>query len=192
MEDLINQWKEDRQRMTGAGSADELIRTARQQDRNILNAHYGTLLILCGTLIVLALYFYNYRYATAAGITGMWLMLGGLVLRIFIETISVLQYQRVRPEESLAHSTNRALAFHRFRKRIHGPFTLGIVALYVAGFYLAATEFNRYLPTALLAWIHFSFPVVVIVLVRVIRTGIRKEMESLEQMMALSKEIEGR
>jgi len=170
----------------------EAIRSAARSRRMSATHHYLTMGILLATLAVISLYFaLVYPLRDPLSLTAMGLMFGGLGIRIIVEVISLFRLGRIRLTDTAADNTRAAVKFHRFRKRIQGPVSLGTVLAYVAGFFLLTPAWIGHLSTGLLVYIYASFLVLAVVLFLVARKGIRREMESLENLRKIMDSMQG-
>ena len=190
MQDLINTWNDGRETIHSAANPQEIIRLAKARKKNVLYEIYGNIIVLTLSLILIALFFYyKTSFTSSLSRAGMWLMLGALSLRILIELISVVKSNAIRLTLPTDQLTKSALSFYGFRKTVHGPVTLVIVACYVAGFYLLTPGFSTYIPFKWMVIMHVFFIVLALVLVWVIRKGIRKEIDNLKHLSGLRDEI---
>jgi large-conductance mechanosensitive channel len=116
-------------------------------------------------------------------------MLGGLLVRVVIEIISVVKFRHIRYSDHIAQSTAAALAFYQFRRRVHGPVTVSILTMYVIGFYLLTPEFSQYIPLKWMIMMHVSFLIIAAVLFWLISKGIRKEISTLKHLANLQQAV---
>lgn len=190
MQDLIDTWKRGREALATISSAEELIALAKAKKRGVLYAHYGNALVLTLTLVGLALFFYYVApFRTRLSHIGMGMMGGGLLVRIGIEIISLVRSNAIQLVDTADDATKAAFSFYTFRKKVHGPVTVAIVGIYVAGFYLLTPEFSRYILFHWMVLMHLSFLVGGVFLAWVIRKGIKKEMENLKHLTSIRNEI---
>ncbi|WP_207494438.1 hypothetical protein [Aridibaculum aurantiacum] len=190
MQDLIETWKRGKDSIVAGSSSKELVAIAKEKKRNVLYAHYGTVFILTITLIGLALFFYYVApFKNALSKVGVYMMLGGLMVRILIEIISMVKSGAVQFSQNAEKATSAALSFYNFRKQVHGPVTIGIIGIYVLGFYFLTPEFSQYITLYWMIAMHVSFIVIGIILTVVIRNGIKREMANLLHLSNLRKEI---
>jgi len=192
LNDLKNVWQQAKQHQPGvSASAEELIAQARQKTRRIYSEHYGNLIVLGGTATVLFVFFFL-LYSLQEPLTkgGIALMIGGLLVRIGIEVISLLRAKKIQIDKPTAHTLPALLAFHRLRKQIHGPVTILIAVLYVIGLYAVTPEVSRYISATAVVWMHISIPLIAVLLVWVGRHGIRNEMKALEKLLELQQRLQ--
>jgi hypothetical protein len=169
----------------------ELIALGEARKKSTMAAHYGNTLIMGITWIVLVFFFeYLYSFQTVLSNVGIALMIGGLGLRIVIEIFSTIRSKRIRVSDTAAQSLENTLSFYRFRKRIHGPVTFVIVALYIIGFYMLTPEFSRHIPQIWLVIMDVVGLIAAIVLIKVISKGVRQELRDLEKIVELQKTLE--
>jgi hypothetical protein len=196
MNDIIDElqckWKDEKKSRTiKPAEIDELMDKVNNKKREGLYFHYGNIFILTLVLIGIFLFFYFVApVEETLSRIGAGLMLFGLVIRIVIEFLSVIKSKRIDAESSSLEYTNDTIAFYRFRKTIHGPITLTIIGLYTIGFYMISPEFSRYLSTWKMILIDVSYIPIAIILIIVIRNGIKKEMKTLSEIIEMRKEFQ--
>ncbi len=148
--------------------------------------HYGNIAVLSITLIGIAAFFYFVApVKETLSRIGVTLMLGGLLTRIVIEYISVLKSKKIDLIDSVLEATNNTITFHKFRKQIHGPVTIIIVALYSIGFYIITPEFSLYFSTWKMILIDASYIIGAIIFISFIRKSIKKEIKTLLEIIEL-------
>ena len=116
-------------------------------------------------------------------------MLGSLALRIVIELYSIFLSSKIDLSEAALKSNQQVLRYYQFRKRIHSPVTITIVALYTIGFYILTPEFSRYFSLPVMILIDSSYVVIGIVLITQIRKGIKKEMQHLSDIKGVEERL---
>jgi len=143
-------------------------------------AHLMNSLILGFVVIGLAAFFYFLApMQETLSRTGIGLMIGGLIVRIIIELVSHQKARGINYGATSTESTIQAQKFYTYRKKIHGPITISIIALYTMGFYALTPEFSRYFSTYWMWMIDGSYLVIGTVLFFVIRKGVVQEMRDL-------------
>lgn len=171
----------------------ELMASAQARKKKALSAHYGNAVVLSITVLLLMFYFYYlYHFQDVLSKIGYHLMIGGLIIRIAIEFFSVWRSKQVHISDTTARSLQQAVAFHHFRKRIHGPVTLIIFVVYFVGFYLLTPEFHKHISLAWLIFMDISALIIAIVLAYIIRKGIRQELVELEKLVELQRSLVSR
>jgi hypothetical protein len=166
--------------------ANTLIGLGEAKKKSALSAHYGNALILSATLAMLIFYFYYlYNFKEVLSHIGINLMVGGIAVRIAIEIFSVTRSLKIRISDTTTESIKNSIAFHQFRKRIHGPVTRWIFGLYFVGFYMLTPEFLQHIRLPWVIVIDTSAILIALVLIKVIGTGIRQELKDLEAMVNL-------
>lgn len=191
MDNLIIEWKEAKKVMEQpVHTAEQLISIAKEKKKSVLYFHYGTIVILVITFIGIGLFFYYVLpLHTLLSITGIGFMLCGLLLRITIEIFSSIQSNRITLINDTSKTTNSALNFYKFRKKIHDIVSIIIVAFYIIGFYLLSPELSKYISLKWMIIIDSSFAAAVIFLIWQIRKGIKKELKNLSALAQLHEEI---
>ncbi|WP_421763145.1 hypothetical protein [Ekhidna sp.] len=188
---LKNQWVDAKSTAQKSDiKIDEVIKRAKQNKKSVLYAHYGNMLILTLTLIMIsAFFFYVTSFQNLISKIGVALMIGGLALRIVIELISSFRSRQIDLTEHAISSVNSSLQFYQFRRKIHGPVTVSIVSLYTLGFYMLTPEFSVYIDLFWMIIMDVGYVIGAIILITVIRKGIKKEMQDLAEIVQLKDEL---
>ena len=169
---------------------DALADRARAMVKHTRNFHFGNVAILLAVVVgLLAFFYYVAPLQTLLSHIGIGLMIGGLLVRIVIELYSVARSARIDLGANAVQATDDALSFYRFRKKIHGPITIAIVLLYSLGFYLLTPEFSDYFSLPWMVLIDGSYLVGAVILILLIRQGIRKEMAALLELTTVKNEM---
>ncbi|GAB3180391.1 hypothetical protein [Telluribacter humicola] len=192
MDELSNQWKKARtQLQTTPADSSQLVGRARQRQRSSQYFQLGNILVLTISLIGVGAFFYWLApVREVLSRVGVACMLGGLLLRIGIEVWSIFKSQKIQLGTTTLQATHEAVGYYSFRKRIHGPITLSIVALYILGFYLLTPEFSQYIPFNWMLLMHGSFVIMAVFLFVQIRKGIKKEMQSLAELIEIENDLQ--
>ncbi len=170
------------------GNAATLIKEARHRRAGSIRFQYGNVTVLA---LVLAGIFYFFSIylglSEALSLIGLFMMYGGLVLRIVVEIYSIVYAGRIDISKSSLVNTEKILAYYQFRRGIHGPVTLSIVGLYTVGFYMLIPEFLMYLSTFWVSMIGASYLLMAIFPFWQIRKGILEEIRQLEEIVKIRK-----
>jgi len=187
LDDLTGLWQKAK-----AGAAQpssnvaSIINAGEARKKSAVAAHYGNAAILSGTVFLLMIFFYYlYDFQDLLSKVGYNLMIGGLVVRILIELFSAWRSEKIKVSDATTASLQNSVAFHQFRKRIHGPVTILIFVLYFIGFYMLTPEFNRHISLGWLVLMDVSALLIAVLLTYFIRRGIKQEMCDLEKMIAI-------
>jgi cation transport ATPase len=190
LDDLKNKWENARPESSERSSSAETISLAKKKMKSVLYGHYGNIAILTITLIGISAFFvYVAPLQHTLSHVGIFLMLGGLLLRILIECYSILRSSKVDMSDATAIVNEKTLAFYAYRKRIHGPVTIGILAAYTIGFYMLTPEFANYFTTAQVVIMDISYLGAAAIFGYSIRRAIRDEMRLLGELKHLHKEL---
>ena len=119
---------------------------------------------------------------------GVALMVGGLVIRIMIEYYSALKSRTIDVSNNALSNTDQTLEFYNFRKRIHGPVTIIIVAIYCIGLGLLTPEFYKYIGPVIFLF-DGMFCVAGVIIIWQVRKGIRKEMTDLKDILEIRRQL---
>ncbi|WP_424961410.1 hypothetical protein [Ekhidna sp.] len=190
-DDLKNKWDSARDKNPKPQSTTELIELSKRKHKSVLYSHYGNTVVLTLTLIMISVFFYYVTpFQDLLSKTGVALMVGGLAIRIVIEIISSEKSKKISLIDSTLNTASITLKFYEFRKKIHGPVTFIIVALYTIGFYMLTPEFSRYLEFKWVILMDVSYVLGAIFLIVQIRKGIKEEMVHLADLKRLHEKIE--
>ena len=190
-DELTNLWKQAKQQNAPTPSAaDALAKKARATVRHTRNFHLGNVAILLAVVVgLLAFFYYVAPLQTTLSHIGIGLMIGGLLVRIAVELHSVARSARIDLGANAVRATDDALSFYQFRKRIHGPITITIVLLYSLGFYMLTPEFSHYFSLPWMILIDGSYLIGAVILILLIRQGIRKEMSALAELIDIKEDM---
>lgn len=191
-DDITMLWQQAKTKNQSSSVADlsEIKSQAAAKKKSALMAHYGNAGVLSVTVIMLVFYFYYlYNFQDVLSNIGINLMIGGLIIRIAIEIYSAVRSRNINLADTAAQSLQNSVAFHEFRKRIHGPITIIIFALYFVGFYMLTPEFSRHISLVWMIIMDVGALIVAAFLIFVIRKGIKQELRDLEKMVELQRSL---
>jgi len=188
---LRNKWESNKKEIELTNdSLDVLYNKIKKKEKENYFFYYGTITILLATLIVISLFFY---YVAPVKETfsriGVGLMISGLLFRILIEIISIYKAKQINNIENTLKTTENTIKFHQFRKTIHTIIAPIIIVLYTIGFYMITPEFSLYIEFWNLVLIDISYVIIGIILFIVIRKGVKKEMQKLNDIIKLKEDI---
>ncbi|ELR70679.1 hypothetical protein C900_03452 [Fulvivirga imtechensis AK7] len=166
-----------------------LEQAIRSQQRSV-HHHRWTIVILSVLVFVLSAFFY-YKAPMQELISrmGIVLMIGGVIVRITIEVISRKRSNSIKYSIDARSAMEKTSVFYQWRKKIHGPVTITIVALYSLGFYMLTPEFATYLPLKWVIIMDVGYIPMAIILIFFIKKGINDEMERLRAVAELQEEL---
>lgn len=195
MSDQINElkqvWKNAKNAKKGNIDTDKLIAQANLVSKKNKRLKWGTIIILTITLIGISAFFkYVAGFKETISHVGIILMTGGLVVRILVEIYSVYLHAQIEVTETAFTNTSKLETFHRFRKKIHGTFTVTILIMYTAGFYLLTPEFSNYFSTTMMVLIDLSYLLGAAIFLTFIRKGIKDEMQNLDVILSIKKKFD--
>lgn len=171
-------------------SSEEIIVMARKQKRKAVILKSTNVLIMTFTLIGIASFFTLVaKMQQTVSLLGEAVMLGSLAVRIALEFISIYMSSSINLSDSSVRTNVAFRKYYSFRKKIHGPLTITVLALYTIGFYMLIPEFSLYLPTTIIVMIHVSYVVGAIIVGFSIKNGIRSEMACLNEIQRLQKDL---
>lgn len=193
LEKLSARWKAAKRDIApGPGNPAVIIALARRKKRNSIYFQYGNIAVLLAVLLVIsAFFFYIAPMQDLLSRVGIALMTFGLLLRILIEAFSVMKFLGIDISASTLKNTEDTAAYFRFRKKIHGPVTVSIVAAYTIGFYVLTPEFSGYIDLPWMILIDLSYLAGAVFLIWQIRKGIRREMDDLAELVTLKQQLSG-
>jgi len=189
--ELESAWKQDKKNIKSSSTAlDAVYEKIQTNKKESFFFYYGTIVILTITLLVISSFFYFVApVEKLLSRIGIGLMLVGLLVRIVIEIVSIVKSKRVHILDSSLETVNNTIAFHTFRKNVHGIVTPIIIAFYTVGFYLITPEFLLYLPVWNVVLYDISYIVIAVVLFIQIRKGVLKEMKIVHETVELKKSL---
>ena len=168
----------------------QLQQKAAARKRSSILFQYANIAILLALAVIIYLFLgLWFPYKTTLGKTGVLLMTGSLLVRVIIEAGSIIRTRKIRLDSALLQNTKDTLDYYLFRKKIHGPVTIIIVAVYSIGFYMLMPEFGKHVPTWLLLITMLSYPIGAVFIIFQIRKGIKKEINELLDLVELQTAI---
>ena len=190
-DNLKRQWSTGKKEFTVApDSIQEQLNALKTKKKSSTSFHYGNILVLSATVIVLLLFFYYLApVQELPSRIGVGLMIGGLLVRIAIEFMSVARVKKIKMTDLALDNLAQTIAFYKFRKTIHEPVTITIIVLYSIGFYMISPEFSNYFSLWQMILMDGSYIVIAIVLIVGIRKGVKKEMNTLAEIIAVKKDL---
>ena len=191
LELLQNSWDNNKNNKSAqTTNFSELYSMIQQKEKDNYRFYYGTIGILLGTLIIVCLFFYFLApvQETLSRI-GASLMITSLSIRILIEVNSIYKAKRIKPTDNTLSTAQHSIHFHQLRKKIHQIADTSSLAVYTIGFYLISPEFSLYIDFVYLLLIDFSYIIIGVILFIVIRKGVKKEIQHLEEIIKLRDEI---
>jgi len=190
-EGLQSQWGKDKRSIEHRShTIENVLSSIRKKKSWSTHFHYGNIFVLSMVLIMIGSFFYFLApVKEILSRIGVGFMIGGLFIRIIIEFISVSKAKKINMAHDALQTTNDTITFYNFRKTIHGPVTLSIIALYTIGFYMISPEFSLYFETWQMILIDVSYIIGAIPLILVIRKNIKKEIKFLLEIIELKKKM---
>lgn len=187
MDDLKNIWQQAKQSIPlTKTSSQELITSAESKIKKIMQQHYGTIGVLSATVAVLIFYFYYLvSFKEIMSLIGSNLMIGSLIVRIVLEIFSAIRSKAISISDTTTHSLQALIAFHNFRKKIHGRITLIIIASYIIGFYSLTPEMAKYIDFKWMILMHFSAIIGAFIVYKIIKHSISTEMKEIENLVEI-------
>lgn len=190
-ETLQNQWKKDKGNIESTSNdAEEIFSSIKKKKSWSTRFHYGNILVLSIVLIgIMAFFYFVAPVQELLSRVGVGFMVGGLLIRIIIEIISVSKAKNINMVNDALQTTNDTITFYNFRKTIHGPVTIGIIGLYTIGFYMITPEFSLYFETWQMILIDVSYIIGAIIPFLAVRKNIKKEIKILLEIIQLKKKM---
>lgn len=169
----------------------DMQQTLDQRKSASRSFQYGTLAILLFTLVSLSAFFiYVAPVQRTISRVGATAMLGGLTIRVILEIISLYRLQRISTLSNSKENTNNSISFHAFRVKTQSIYSPIIIALFTIGFYLITPEFLDNLSFNMVLFIDISYLFIAVILFYVIRKGVQKELQNLQEWNDLLSELE--
>lgn len=189
MDDIMDQWKKAKKAVPKEDSIDTLIKTAENRRKSSVAFHYGNIAVLGVFAIVLVLLFiYVFPFRETISRIGVVCMVGTIVIRVLIEYYSARKGAKIDLASATTATTDQSLAFYEFRKKIHGPVTVFLVALYTVGLGLLTGEFYKYIGASIFIF-DGMYCVAGVFMIWQIRKGIKKEMKDLEEIVKIKSQL---
>lgn len=186
-ENIQEAWKASKQESKSFLANDKMLKLVIENQKKSKKAHFLNILILSIVCIFISSFFIFIapmkEWLSRIGIV---FMIGGLGLRILIEIFSKLKADKIKYDLSTLLTTNKAVEFYLWRKKIHGPITFLIVAFYSLGVFLLNPEFTNYYSLQRVLIFDMLYVVIIIVLFFVIRVGVLKELKQLKRISNLN------
>ncbi|TYA74096.1 hypothetical protein [Seonamhaeicola marinus] len=178
-EDLKSQWSEQPQGTIPHNGASEIIKTATllKKKRQI------TILILTITAVILmGFFFYIAAYRNNTVITALILMVGALLSRVFIETLSVFKLNKIKATINSKTFKENVVTHYRNRIKTHYIATPVIFVLYTFGFFMLLPLFKQELSYGFYLYVVVSGIIVLVVLAFFIGKQILKELSIIKEL----------
>lgn len=192
-EALQSQWQKDKNSIENDAKEnriEEVLSVIQKKKTWSTKFHYGNIVVLSIVLLGITAFFYFVAPVEhVLSRIGVSLMIGGLLIRIIIEFISVSKSKKINMLDQALYATEDTIVFYKFRRKIHGPVTIVIVALYTIGFYMISPEFSLYFENWQMILIDGSYIVGAVILIIVIRKNIKKEIRILSEIVGLKKKM---
>lgn len=152
---------------------------------------HGTLAILLFTLLFFSAFFlYVAPVKQVLSRVGMMAMLGSLTIRVILEITSMIKLQKISTLSNSKENTKDSISFHTFRVKTQSRYSPIIIGVFTLGFYLITPEFLDYLSVKMVLFMDISYVFIAIVLIYVIRKGVQKELQNLQEWTELLQELD--
>ncbi|MDQ2180692.1 hypothetical protein [Marinifilum sp. D714] len=164
----------------------ELKKRIKKADRLVNNSHIKNIVIL--SITVLGIVGIDQFYFTSTSMLfeiGIITMIMALVIRITIELFSYRRKKNLNILRQSDQFISDLKAFYLWRKKIHKYPTYMTFSLYVIGVGLLFIEFYKYLSAFWFNFFLVEFVVIIVVLIFFIRKKIKKEINTLNEMIEL-------
>jgi hypothetical protein len=191
LEELKGVWKGVKQKTLPAGiDTAALIVEARKRKFGMLKIKVLNILVLFLTLVgIEAFFLYVAKFNALISHIGSALMIGGLLLRIIIECLSIYLSLQIDLSKASIDTNKSFLEFYKFRKHIHGPVTITILMVYTVGFYMLTPEFSLFFSFPMMVLIDLSYIVGALIVGFAIRKAIKNEMLHLNEIRKLQEQM---
>lgn len=190
-ESLKDKWRQRRTESFQKMDHSNMLQLAIRSQQRSNHHHWWTIVILSVLALGLSAFFYYLApMQELVSRIGIVLMIGGVVVRIIIELASRKRSSSIKFSVDAKSAVEKTSSFYQWRKKIHGPVTVTILALYSLGFYLLTPEFATYLPLKWVIIFDVGYIPMAIVLILGIKRGIDDEMAHLKAVTELQTELE--
>lgn len=189
--DLASLWRSSMSTQNGPVlDAATVINIAVGKKASNIFSYLMTILILSVDLLALMAFFYFVApFQHLFSRIGVAFMLLSIMVRIIFEINALIKFQKLDLSQAASDSANSHLTFYRFRKFVHGPVTLTVLAFHTIGFYMLSPEFSIYLERSALVFYDCVYAVAGIILFILISRGVKREMKNLADLAELQDEF---
>ncbi|GAA4274843.1 hypothetical protein U6A24_12005 [Aquimarina gracilis] len=190
-EDLQRKWQKNKEELKNdPKSTTEMLSAIKAKKKSSVEFQYGNIIVLTITLFVISAFFYYVApVKQVLSRIGVGMMIGGLLLRIIIEFISVTRSKKIDIVDNVLSTTENTISYYNFRKKIHGPITIIIIGLYSIGFFMITPEFSLYFTTWQMILIDGSYIIGAAIFIPIIRKSIKQEVKTLLEIIELRKKM---
>jgi len=191
-EDFQTGWNKSKETMhPNPTKLDDLISSAKSRKKSNLVFHYGNVVVLLFTAMVLIIVWRLWMpFQEVISIIGISIMIGGLFLRIVLELVSAIRSGKINLVDNTRENNNEMIRFYQFRKAMHGPVTISIVIAYLAGFAMVLPELSKYVSSLLLVIFTTAFLLSGGFIIYKVRQSIKKEMDNLRFFLSIREQLE--
>jgi len=165
---------------------DSLRKKIKKANSIVNDSHAKNIIILSVTAVLITIgYFLIIKQGTFITISGLIAMISSLLIRIGIEILSLNRKRKLDVLATSKHLAKDLSIYYEWRKRIHKFPTLLTVLTYIFGVGLLFIEFKTHLTPFWFNFFLIEFIIIAIILFVFIRKKIRKEVNSLTELIAL-------
>jgi len=165
---------------------DSLRKKIKKANSIVNDSHAKNIIILSVTAVLITIgYFLIIKQGTFITISGLIAMISSLLIRIGIEILSLNRKRKLDVLATSKHLAKDLSIYYEWRKRIHKFPTLLTVLTYIFGVGLLFIEFKTHLTPFWFNFFLIEFVIIAIILFVFIRKKIRKEVNSLTELIAL-------
>ena len=129
-----------------------------------------------------------YNNEITSKVKGLELMILVIVIRIILEIVSAILFQKIDFTTSFKNHTDQLVTYFKFRKTIHFIFTPIIYLLYIVGFYLLLPLFKTNLSEGFYLYVLISGVVFLTLFSMQLFKIIRKDLNDLKYLTNADKE----
>ncbi len=190
-EELQRKWQTDKKDIeSNPKTMDGILSLVKKKKEATIRFQYGNIIVLLITMIgITAFFYYVAPVKETLSRIGVGLMIGGLLLRIVIEMISIAKSKKVTVIDHVLKATEDTIVYYEFRKRIHGPITFTIIALYTIGFFMINPEFSMYFTNWQMILMDASYIIAACIFIPIVRKSIKREVKTLLDIIELKKKM---
>ncbi|MBQ0732719.1 hypothetical protein [Aquimarina celericrescens] len=189
--ELQNEWQKDKENIEHTpGIMNNILSSIKKKKNITVRFQYGNIVVLLITMLGISAFFYYVApVKEILSRIGVGLMIGGLLIRIAIELTSVLKSKKVILVDSVLKTTEDIIAYYTYRKKIHGPVTIIILALYTIGFFMITPEFSLYFTIWQMIFIDVSYIIAACIFIPIIRKSIKREVQTLLEIIEMKEKM---
>ena len=176
--DLKSKWEQQPKVEIPSNGLEDIIKKINRLKHK---QRIGNIVLLTTALILTVFFFYINAYSNALVTFALFLMIGSLLIRVFLEYLSIKKLNQLDVTSTTSTFTTNMALYYRGRIKIHYIITPVILLFYCIGFIILMPFFKSSLSDGFYTYIVVSSIVILLIMVFFIGKQIQKEMKILKQ-----------